>query len=287
MQLPPACLQRGCATPTRLPAEGLCNSTANQAVIAALRADLIAKNQATDVTIFCVDAPVPGRRLLAGTQAEYTASVCSPEKKVDLPVGTQTGEAAGCIPALPTQPSVSAAAALQRGAEGACLPARLPRLGLLRLAEQAGAARLLTRTHVWLCVRAAPLSLKPGLHFLEWQSQQENQQAARFLPFTHASEAAADAFARANASLSLALPLQLTRNDPYRDTPPIPPPCCMLHAPIPPSICIWKGLTFVWRGLCLALSPRSGKGAPVTAPGTQVTVTVHVFPSTTRWSVQL
>ena len=81
-------------------AAGLCNSTANQATIAPLRADLIAQG-ATDVTIYCVDTAIAGRRLLATTQAVYTASVCSPEKSLPLPLGQKTGEVVdGCVPVV-------------------------------------------------------------------------------------------------------------------------------------------------------------------------------------------
>ena len=54
-----------CPTP---PAAGLCNSTTNQAILAQLEADLTAQG-ATAVTLFCVDTPDAGRRLLASTQA--------------------------------------------------------------------------------------------------------------------------------------------------------------------------------------------------------------------------
>ena len=90
-------------------AAGLCNSTANQATIAQLRADLIAQG-ATDVTIYCVDTAIAGRRLLATTQAIATGSACGTTKNLDLPVGERTGSVGGCVPALPP---VSSRAALR------------------------------------------------------------------------------------------------------------------------------------------------------------------------------
>jgi hypothetical protein len=83
------------------PAAGLCNSTANQATLAQLEAELVAQGD-TAVTLFCVDTPIPGRRLLATTQAVVTGSACGTVKNLPLPLGQQTGDSVdGCVPALP------------------------------------------------------------------------------------------------------------------------------------------------------------------------------------------
>jgi hypothetical protein len=98
----------------RLPAAGLCNSTTNQAILAQLEADLTAQG-ATAVTLFCVDTPDAGRRLLASTQAIVSGSACGTVKNLDLPLGQQTGESVGgCVPALP-----EVSVPIARGAEGA------------------------------------------------------------------------------------------------------------------------------------------------------------------------
>jgi hypothetical protein len=85
----------------RLRAAGLCNSTANQAILVQLKADLTAQG-ATAVTLFCVDTPVAGRRLLASIEAIVTGSACGAVQNLPLPLGQQTGESVGgCFPALP------------------------------------------------------------------------------------------------------------------------------------------------------------------------------------------
>ena len=91
-----------CPTP---PTAGLCNSTADQAAVAQLEAQLTAQ-AGSDVTIYCVDTPITGRRLLA-TQAIVTGSACR-IKNLALPPGVeQTGESAdGCVPVVaPAQAS--------------------------------------------------------------------------------------------------------------------------------------------------------------------------------------
>jgi hypothetical protein len=87
------------------------NSTANQATLAQLEAELTAQG-ATAVTLFCVDTPIAGRRLLATTQAIVTGSACGTVKNLDLPLGERTGSAggsvAGCVPVLPPVSSLAA-----------------------------------------------------------------------------------------------------------------------------------------------------------------------------------
>ena len=111
-----------CPTP---PAAGLCNSTANQAAVAQLEAQLAAQ-AGSDVTIYCVDTPITGRRLLA-TQAAVTGSACGPVKNLALPPGVeQTGESAdGCVPAVaPAQASPVSAPAAPQGRGRTCTPER-------------------------------------------------------------------------------------------------------------------------------------------------------------------
>ena len=74
-----------------LPAGGLCNSTANVARIEQLRSDVIAQAQATNVAAVCVDTT---------GSAVYSASVCTANEAYSPPLGTKTGKATGCIPAV-------------------------------------------------------------------------------------------------------------------------------------------------------------------------------------------
>ena len=65
-----------------------------------LRAD-IAQSRATDVAIFCVDTPAAtGRVLRAATNAVYTASVCTPDRNYNVPLGERTGDGVGCVPVV-------------------------------------------------------------------------------------------------------------------------------------------------------------------------------------------
>ena len=103
---PPTCL------PLRPTAAGLCNSTGNVATTQQLRADIIVQSGASDVTIFCVNTPAAaGRRLRAAATAVYTASVCTPNRNYNVPLGERTGDSVGCVPVLPL-PVVSAPTAL-------------------------------------------------------------------------------------------------------------------------------------------------------------------------------
>ena len=96
-----------------LPAAGLCNSTATQAAIAKLRVDLLAREGATSITIFCYDelttggrrlaqadavAANAGRRLAATASSDIEFSYCTSSDASVPPVGTKTGTAVGCIP---------------------------------------------------------------------------------------------------------------------------------------------------------------------------------------------
>ena len=143
----------------RPPAAGLCNSTANQAILVQLEADLTAQG-ATAVTLFCVDTPIAGRRLLASTQPIVTGSACGTIKNLALPLGQQTGESVGgCVPALPpVLPEVSVPIA--QWAEGAWKHACQP--------VQGGPGGR-SRTHsLLLCARSPRLRLclRPLLRLL-------------------------------------------------------------------------------------------------------------------------
>ena len=77
------------------------------------------------MTIYCVDTPITGRRLLA-TQAIVTGSACR-IKNLALPPGVeQTGESAdGCVPAVaPAQASPVSAPAAPQGRGRTCTPER-------------------------------------------------------------------------------------------------------------------------------------------------------------------
>ena len=90
------------------------------ATIQKLRADINAQSGATDVAIFCADTPgAAGRRLRAATNAVYTASVCTQDRKYNVPLGKRTGNGVGCVPVLPPA-VVSAPAARLLPEQTAC-----------------------------------------------------------------------------------------------------------------------------------------------------------------------